>query len=158
MSQVDAAGHTVGHMRAAYTHCMTDLLDSRGVLYIRATMVENEQERDLVIADGVVADAAPRQGTKPDASGWVLPGLVDLHNHLSLASPVGDAEEAEVRVRASASLELAVGVLALREPGSPDDAAIDSCRADWRYTPGSDRTVGAWRRAPRVRQGTSSGG
>jgi imidazolonepropionase-like amidohydrolase len=61
---------------------------------------------------------------EPLASGWVLPGLVDVHNHLSLASPAGEQEDAAVRVRASASLELALGVLAVREPGSPDDASM----------------------------------
>jgi imidazolonepropionase-like amidohydrolase len=109
---------------------MSDLLDGRPTLFIRATMVEDGQERDLVISDGVITDAAPLPGRKPDASGWVLPGLVDLHNHLSLASPAGAAEEADVRVRASASLELAVGVLALREPGSPDEASMHLARED----------------------------
>ena len=73
--------------------------------------------------DGVIAGASPMPGIEPDASGWVLPGLVDVHNHLSLASPAGDDEDADVRVRASASVELALGVLAIREPGSPDDAS-----------------------------------
>src|SRR5215471_1914219 len=77
-------------------------------LYVRGTMVEDGQIRDLVIVDAVV---------------WMLPGLADVHNHLSLASPAGDHEEPAIRVRASASVELAVGVLAIREPGSPDDAS-----------------------------------
>jgi len=92
-------------------------------LFIRAHMIEDDEERDLVIADGVIADADPVPGTEPDAAGWVLPGLVDVHNHLSLASPAGDDQDADVRVRASASVELALGVLAIREPGSPDDAS-----------------------------------
>jgi imidazolonepropionase-like amidohydrolase len=92
-------------------------------LYVRGTMVEDGQIRDLVIADGVVADATPLPSREPDVTGWVLPGLADVHNHLSLASPAGDHEEPEVRVRASASVELAVGVLAIREPGSPDEAS-----------------------------------
>ncbi|MGV1010531.1 MAG: amidohydrolase family protein [Dermatophilaceae bacterium] len=88
-------------------------------------MVQDDSWRDLIIADGTVVDAAPVQGREPDVVGWVLPGLVDVHNHLSLASPAGDGEDAGVRVRASASVELAVGVLALREPGSPDDATAE---------------------------------
>src|SRR5215472_5998095 len=91
---------------------------------VRGTMVEDGRSRDLVIADGVVADATPLPAREPDAVGWVLPGLADVHNHLSLASPAGDHEEPAVRVRASASVELAVGVLAIREPGSPDDASM----------------------------------
>jgi hypothetical protein len=93
-------------------------------LYVRGTMVEDGQVRDLVIVDGVVADATPLPSREPDAVGWVLPGLADVHNHLSLASPAGDDEEPTIRVRASASVELAVGVLAIREPGSPDDASM----------------------------------
>jgi len=93
-------------------------------LYVRGTMVEDGQIRDLVIVDGVVADASPLPSREPDVAGWVLPGLADVHNHLSLASPAGDQEEPAVRVRASASVELAVGVLAIREPGSPDDASV----------------------------------
>jgi len=92
-------------------------------LFIRARMIEDDEERDLVIADGVIADARPVAGTEPDAAGWVLPGLADVHNHLSLASPAGDDPDPGVRVRASASAELALGVLAIREPGSPDDAS-----------------------------------
>src|SRR5215470_11227691 len=78
-------------------------------LYVRGTMVEDGQVRDLVIVDGVVADATPLPSREPDAVGWVLPGLADVHNHLS---------------RASAAVELALGVLAIREPGSPDDASM----------------------------------
>src|SRR5215813_10066997 len=93
-------------------------------LSVRGTMVEDGQVRDLVVVDGVVADATPLPSREPDAVGWVLPGLADVHNHLSLASPAGDDEEPVIRVRASASVELAVGVLAIREPGSPDDASM----------------------------------
>jgi len=86
-------------------------------LFIRARMIEADGERDLVLTDGMIADADPVPETEPDA-GWVLPGLVDVHNHLSLASPAGDHPDADVRVRASASVELALGVPAIREPGS----------------------------------------
>jgi hypothetical protein len=52
-----------------------------------------------------------------------VPGLVDMHNHLSLRSPAGDHAPPEERVRASGRLEVRCGVLALREPGSPDRAS-----------------------------------
>jgi|SRR5215472_6722072 len=68
-------------------------------LYVRGTMVEDGQVRELVIADGTVADATPMASREPDAVGWVLPGLADVHNHLSLASPAGDHEEPAIRVR-----------------------------------------------------------
>ena len=50
-------------------------------------------------------------GAAGEPGGWVLPVLADADNHLSLASPAGDAPATDVRVRASASLELALGVL-----------------------------------------------
>lgn len=43
-------------------------------LSIHAHMIEDDDERDLVIADGVIAAAEPIPGIGPDASGWVLPG------------------------------------------------------------------------------------
>ena len=64
-------------------------------LFIRARMIEDDEKRDLVIADGVIADADPIPGTEPDTAGWVLPGLADVHNHLSLASPAGDGQDAD---------------------------------------------------------------
>jgi imidazolonepropionase-like amidohydrolase len=56
---------------------------------------------------------------------WLLPGLVDMHNHLSLASPAGDEAPASERVRASAAVERSIGVLAIREPGSPDRTSAE---------------------------------
>jgi len=92
---------------------------------MRVMEIETGRRVDLEVTDGrfsAVVEAGPA-GAAGDAGGWVLPGLVDVHNHLSLASPAGDRAEPGERVRASASLELALGVLALREPGSPDDAS-----------------------------------
>jgi imidazolonepropionase-like amidohydrolase len=103
-------------------------------------MIEDDRLRDLVIADGCIVDTRPLPGVEPLATGWVLPGLVDAHNHLSLASPAGEQEPAAVRVRASASLEVALGVLALREPGSPDDASMSLAEE-----PGWPRVVTAGR-------------
>ena len=73
-------------------------------LYVRGTKVEDGRAHELVIVDGVVAGAAPLPSREPDAVGWVVPGLADVHNHLSLASPAGDHEEPVIRVRASATL------------------------------------------------------
>src|SRR5262245_47540699 len=93
-------------------------------LYVRGLMVEDGQIRDLVIVDGVVADATPLPSREPDAAGRVLPGFADAPSLLRLAGPGGDREAPAIRVRAGASVELAVGVLAIREPGSPDDASM----------------------------------
>ena len=89
---------------------------------MRVTEIETGRHVDLEVANGCFSRVT-EASTVGVAGGWVLPGLVDVHNHLSLASPAGDHAEPGERVRASASLELALGVLALREPGSPDDAS-----------------------------------
>jgi imidazolonepropionase-like amidohydrolase len=88
---------------------------------MRVIEIETGRMRELRIEGGCFREDAPiSEGAAP---GWVLPGLADVHNHLSLASPAGKDAEPAVRVRASASLELALGVLAMREPGSHDGAA-----------------------------------
>jgi len=89
---------------------------------MRVTEIETGRHVDLEVANGCFSRVT-EASTVGVAGGWVLPGLVDVHNHLSLASPAGDHAEPGERVRASASLELALGVLALREPGSPDDTS-----------------------------------
>jgi imidazolonepropionase-like amidohydrolase len=53
-------------------------------------------------------------------SGYLLPGLVDAHAHLALASPASGDASPEEQVRASAQAHLEAGVLAIREPGSPN--------------------------------------
>jgi imidazolonepropionase-like amidohydrolase len=50
--------------------------------------------------------------------------LVDTHAHLALASPAPESASATERVRASANAHLEAGVLAVREPGSPDHASF----------------------------------
>ena len=98
-------------------------------LYVRGTKVEDGRAHELVIVDGVVAGAAPLPSREPDAVGWVVPGLADVHNHLSLASPACAHEEPVIRVRASASVELAVGVLAIRKPGGRTTDRELACHA-----------------------------
>jgi imidazolonepropionase-like amidohydrolase len=118
--------------------------------------VETGEGLRLRIEDGRFAEVTPHADVT-DCEGWALPGLVDVHNHLSLASPAGDAADAGERVRASASLELALGVLAIREPGSPDGASQElGTETGWprivtmgrflappgRYFPGLAREIG----------------
>ena len=47
---------------------------------------------------------------------WIIPGLVDVHNHLSIG-PTGPEDDASAL--ASAQSEIASGVLAIREMGNP---------------------------------------
>ncbi len=91
-------------------------------LHLRGTVLPGGQDRDVYVVDGrITFEPVPAAITV--ASGeWVVPGLVDAHAHLSIASPVPHAA-AEERVRASAQAQLGAGVLLVREPGSPDRAS-----------------------------------
>ncbi len=88
--------------------------------HLHGLVLPDAVERDVYIADGRIS-FEPIDGAETIATGLVLvPGLADAHAHLSLFSPAGDAAPAADRVRASARAHLDAGVLAVREPGSPD--------------------------------------
>ena len=53
----------------------------------------------------------------------LLPGLVDVHAHLALASPAPETASSRERAEASAAAHLAAGVLLVREPGSADHSS-----------------------------------
>src|SRR5205823_1039213 len=55
--------------------------------------------------------------------GFVIPGLVDCHAHLTLSSPAGEDATDDVRVRASADAQVTAGVLLIREPGGRTHAS-----------------------------------
>ena len=91
--------------------------------HVRGTILPEAREHDVYVADGRIS-FEPVAGATTLATDVVLvPGLVDVHAHLSLASPAGDRAPSAERTRASALAHLAAGVLALREPGSPDHAS-----------------------------------
>jgi imidazolonepropionase-like amidohydrolase len=94
-----------------------------GPVHLRASVLPDGVVRDVFVVDGrITFTAAPDAETVLDG-GYLIPGLVDAHAHLSLFSPAGDAAPPSERVRASARAQLAAGVLAVREPGSPDYAS-----------------------------------
>ncbi|WP_374222872.1 amidohydrolase family protein [Williamsia sp. CHRR-6] len=73
---------------------------------------------ELWIADGVVVE-----GPLPDAvtvadGGWIVPGLVDAHNHVGIAPGMGVTIE---QARAFAAADARAGALLIREVGSPVD-------------------------------------
>jgi imidazolonepropionase-like amidohydrolase len=55
---------------------------------------------------------------------FLVPGLVDAHAHLSLASPAPDSAPPRERALASGRVQLDAGVCLVREPGSPDAGAV----------------------------------
>jgi imidazolonepropionase-like amidohydrolase len=80
-------------------------------------------KRDIFVVDGTITFQAPEEVTTVLEGGYVIPGLVDAHAHLGLASPAPANASWEERVRASARAHLDAGVLLVREPGGPDRAS-----------------------------------
>ena len=73
--------------------------------------------RDLYVVDGRVT-FEPQPGAETAARGWIVPGLVDAHNHLGMEDhgAVGDDE-----VEGQALADRDAGALLLRDCGSPAD-------------------------------------
>ena len=84
---------------------------------METTLAATGERVDLWVSDGRFVPG-PLEGASTHSGGFAVPGLVDAHAHLSLASPLANGSEAE-QVRASARAHLDAGVLAIREPGGP---------------------------------------
>lgn len=82
--------------------------------------------RDLWVREGRIT-FEPQAGADVVAQGWILPGLVDAHNHLGLEDG-GAISEAEVLVQALADRD--AGALLLRDCGSPSDTRWVHARDD----------------------------
>jgi imidazolonepropionase-like amidohydrolase len=92
-------------------------------LHLRATVLPDGAVQDLFVVNGRITFIEQDDATTVLDGGYLTPGLVDAHAHLSLNSPAGDGAPPSERVRASATAQRDAGVLALREPGSPDYAS-----------------------------------
>jgi imidazolonepropionase-like amidohydrolase len=101
---------------------MTDALHVRGVLLPEA------EERDLWVVDGRLTFDAVAGAETVAAGGWVVPGLVDAHCHVGLATggPVHERDELHAQARADA----AAGALLIRDAGSPADTRFLDHEAD----------------------------
>lgn len=93
--------------------------------HVRGTDAATGEPVDLWTADGLFVD-----GPVEDAqvlTGWVLPGLVDAHCHVGYSSsgPVTLEQAAQ-----QAAVNLAAGVLTIRDCGSPVDTRPLVGRAD----------------------------
>jgi imidazolonepropionase-like amidohydrolase len=73
--------------------------------------------RELYVVEGRVT-YEPQPGAETAAEGWIVPGLVDAHNHLGLEDG-GAVDDAETERQAIADRD--TGVLLLRDCGSPAD-------------------------------------
>lgn len=74
--------------------------------------------RELYVVDGVVTYERPA-GAETAGEGWIVPGLVDAHNHLGLED--GGGEMAPAAIEAQAIADRDTGVLLTRDCGSPSD-------------------------------------
>ncbi len=99
------------------------LTDSHGSkpLHLHGIVLPEGIEKDVFVINGHITFQPQENATTILKAGYLLPGLVDAHAHLALASPAGEHASAEEQVRASAQTQLEAGVLAIREPGSPND-------------------------------------
>lgn len=91
-----------------------------GRYHLRGHVLPDGEFRDVYVADGRITFQPVPAAEMIVDGGWLLPGLVDAHAHLALASPASPAAPADERIEASARAQLAAGVLLVREPGSPD--------------------------------------
>lgn len=84
------------------------------------------EARDLYVVDGhVTYERQP--GAATAARGWLLPGLVDAHNHLGLEDG-GAVDDATIEQQAIADRD--TGVLLTRDCGSPADTRWVQRRED----------------------------
>src|SRR5689334_11373401 len=90
---------------------------------LRGVVLPEGVERDVFVVAGRITFEPVADATTVLDGGYLIPGLVDAHAHLGLASPAPPGATPEERVRASAQAHLDAGVLAIREPGGPDHAS-----------------------------------
>lgn len=111
-------GLTDVHKIASSRRAALDWMPGR--FHLRGHVLPDGEVRDVYVANGRITFEPVRDAETVVDGGWLVPGLVDGHAHLALASPAGPAASAEERVEASARAQLAAGVLLVREPGGPD--------------------------------------
>ncbi len=92
-------------------------------LRVHGYVLPEVKEQDVYIVNGRITFQEIDEAQTVVRGGFILPGLVDAHAHLSLNSPADDEALPQERVRASARAHLQAGVLVIREPGSPDYAS-----------------------------------
>ncbi len=89
-------------------------------LHLRGVVLPEGSKEDVFVIDGRITFQPPPRVSAVFDAGYLLPGLVDMHAHLGLASPAPHNATPQERVRASARMHLEHGILAIREPGGPD--------------------------------------
>jgi imidazolonepropionase-like amidohydrolase len=89
---------------------------------IQGSILPDAQVREVFVVHGRFTFEGVNDADNLLDDGILVPGLVDAHAHLGLASPSGDTSP-RARAEASARANLDAGVLLIREPGGPDHAS-----------------------------------
>jgi imidazolonepropionase-like amidohydrolase len=89
-------------------------------LHLSGVVLPEGEHRDVWIRDGRFTFESVPGAETVSRGGWLLPGLVDAHCHVGIASGGGHVEDLAA-ARDQALTERAAGVLALRDCGSPVD-------------------------------------
>lgn len=94
-------------------------------LHVHGVVLPDGIERDLFVTDEgtFTFDGAGLDPVTVMDRGYLIPGLVDVHAHLPMASPAGDEEPMPQRVAASARAQVEAGVLCVREPGGARESS-----------------------------------
>ncbi|WP_182526184.1 amidohydrolase family protein [Nocardioides dongkuii] len=96
------------------------------VLRFHGPVLPDGEARDLYVVDGRVTYER-QAGAETAAEGWIVPGLVDAHNHLGLDDG-GAVDDDEVERQALQDRD--AGALLLRDCGSPADTRWVQQRED----------------------------
>jgi imidazolonepropionase-like amidohydrolase len=90
---------------------------------IRGTVLPDGDVREVFVTDGRFTFDEVDDAETLIQDGVLIPGLVDVHAHLALASPAQNASTPREAAEASAAAHLVAGVLLVREPGGPDHSS-----------------------------------
>jgi imidazolonepropionase-like amidohydrolase len=94
-------------------------------LHLSGVVLPEGEHRDIWVRDGRFTFEPVPGAETVSRGGWLIPGLVDAHCHVGIASGGGPVEDLAA-ARDQALEERAAGVLALRDCGSPvDTRALD---------------------------------
>ncbi len=86
--------------------------------FTRAVVLPGTEPQELWVADGLIVEGPVSRAVTISDPCWVMPGLVDAHCHIGLG-PDGAVDRDTATAQAQA--DLAVGVMLIRDAGSPAD-------------------------------------
>jgi imidazolonepropionase-like amidohydrolase len=87
---------------------------------IRGTVLPDGDVREIFVVDGRITSNGVEDAESLLEDCVLLPGLVDVHAHLTMGSPAPPDATPEERAVDAATAHLDAGVLLIREPGSPE--------------------------------------